>query len=73
MGERIAKKAYELYEQRERQAERDLEDRLKVEELVRKEMTRPLNERTPVSLAEPFRSLKTPLGWWIVEYNPANW
>ena len=36
--ERIAKKAYELYEQRGRQAERDLEDWLKAEELVRNEM-----------------------------------
>ena len=36
--ERIAKKAYELYEQRGRQAERDLEDWLRAEELVRKEM-----------------------------------
>ena len=36
--ERIAEKAYELYEQRGRQAERDLEDWLKAEELVRKEM-----------------------------------
>ncbi len=36
--ERIAKKAYELYEQRGRQSERDLEDWLKAEELVRKEM-----------------------------------
>jgi hypothetical protein len=36
--ERIAKKAYELYEQRGRQAERELEDWLKAEELVRKEM-----------------------------------
>ena len=36
--ERIAKKSYELYEQRGRQAERDLEDWLKAEELVRKEM-----------------------------------
>jgi exoribonuclease II len=36
--EQIAKKAYELYEQRGRQAERDLEDWLKAEELVRKEM-----------------------------------
>jgi hypothetical protein len=36
--ERIAKKAYELYEQRGRQAERDLEDWLEAEELVRKEM-----------------------------------
>ncbi len=36
--ERIAKKAYELYEYRGRQAERDLEDWLKAEELVRKEM-----------------------------------
>ncbi len=37
--ERIAKKAYELYEQRGRQAERHLEDWLEAEELVRKEMT----------------------------------
>ena len=37
--ERIAKKAYELYEQRGRQTERDLEDWLKAEEVVRKEMT----------------------------------
>ena len=37
--ERIAKKAYELYEQRGREAERDVEDWLKAEELVRKEMT----------------------------------
>lgn len=36
--ERIAKKAYELYEQRGRQAERDVEDWLRAEELVRKEM-----------------------------------
>ena len=36
--ERIAKKAYELYEQRGRQAEREVEDWLKAEELVRKEM-----------------------------------
>jgi exoribonuclease II len=36
--ERIAKKAYELYEQRGRQAERDVEDWLKAEELIRKEM-----------------------------------
>ena len=36
--EQIAKKAYELYEQRGRQAERDVEDWLKAEELVRKEM-----------------------------------
>ena len=36
--ERIAKKAYELYERRGRQSERDLEDWLKAEELVRKEM-----------------------------------
>ena len=35
---RIAKKAYELYEQRGRQAERDVEDWLNAEELVRKEM-----------------------------------
>lgn len=36
--ERIAKKAYELYEHRGRQAKRDVEDWLKAEELVRKEM-----------------------------------
>lgn len=36
--ERITKKAYELYEQRGRQTERDVEDWLKAEELVRKEM-----------------------------------
>ena len=36
--ERIAKKAYELYEQRGRQAGRELEDWLEAEELVRKEM-----------------------------------
>ena len=36
---RIAKKAYELYEQRGRQAKRDVEDWLKAEELVRKEMS----------------------------------
>ena len=36
--ERIAKKAYELYEQRGRQGERDVEDWLEAEELVRKEM-----------------------------------
>ena len=36
--ERIARKAYELYEQRGREAKRDLEDWLKAEELVRKEM-----------------------------------
>jgi hypothetical protein len=36
--ERIAKKAYELYEQRGRQAKREVEDWLKAEELVRKEM-----------------------------------
>jgi polyhydroxyalkanoate synthesis regulator phasin len=41
--ERIAKKAYELYEQRGRQAERHLEDWLEAEELIRKEMT---NSRT---------------------------
>lgn len=45
--ERIAKKAYELYEQRGRQAERDVEDWLKAEELVRKEMT---NARTSPSV-----------------------
>ena len=43
--ERIAKKAYELYEQRGREAERDVEDWLKAEELVRKEM----NKRRAVS------------------------
>jgi len=36
--ERITKKAYEIYEQRGRQAERDVDDWLKAEELVRKEM-----------------------------------
>ena len=36
--DRLAKKAYELYEQRGREAKRDLEDWLKAEELVRKEM-----------------------------------
>lgn len=41
--ERIAKKAYELYEQRGREAERDVEDWLRAEELVRKEM----NARRP--------------------------
>jgi hypothetical protein len=38
MRERIAKKAYELYAERGRQAERDVEDWLTAEELVRKEM-----------------------------------
>ncbi len=38
MRERIAQKAYELYEKRGRQAERDVEDWLEAEELVRKEM-----------------------------------
>jgi hypothetical protein len=38
MRERIAQKAYELYEQRGRQPERDMEDWLQAEELVRKEM-----------------------------------
>jgi outer membrane protein TolC len=41
--ELIAKKAYELYEQRGRQGERDVEDWLQAEELVRKEM----NARRP--------------------------
>ena len=41
--ELIAKKAYELYEQRGRQGERDVEDWLQAEELVRKEM----NTRRP--------------------------
>lgn len=36
--EQIAKKAYELYEQRGREAEHDVEDWLKAEELIRKEM-----------------------------------
>lgn len=36
--ERIARKAYELYEQRGRQAGHELEDWLEAEELVRKEM-----------------------------------
>ena len=39
--ERIAKKAYELYEERGREGGRHVEDWLKAEELVRKEM----NER----------------------------
>lgn len=47
--ERIAKKAYELYEQRGRQAERDVEDWLKAEELVRKEM----DDRAAIRLAKP--------------------
>ena len=38
MRERIAQKAYELYETRGRQAERDVEDWLNAEKLVRKEM-----------------------------------
>ena len=38
MRERIAKKAYELYEKRGRQAERDVEDWLQAEQLVRKDM-----------------------------------
>jgi len=36
--ERIAKKAYDLYEQRGRQAEHDVEDWLEAEKLVRNEM-----------------------------------
>ena len=36
--ERIAKKAYELYEHRGRQGEHHVEDWLEAEELVRKEM-----------------------------------
>ena len=40
MRDRIARKAYELYEKRGRQAERDVEDWLTAEELVRKEMMR---------------------------------
>jgi len=36
--ERIAKKAYDLYEQRGRQPDQDVEDWLKAEELVRREM-----------------------------------
>ncbi len=47
--ERIAKKAYELYEQRGRQAERDVEDWLKAEELVRKEM----DDRAAIRRAKP--------------------
>jgi exoribonuclease II len=47
--ERIAKKAYELYEQRGRQAERDVEDWLKAEELVRKEM----DDRAATRKAKP--------------------
>ena len=38
MRDRIAQKAYELYEKRGQQAERDVEDWLQAEELVRKEM-----------------------------------
>lgn len=38
LRERIAKKAYELYEQRGRQPERHVEDWLKAEEIIRKEM-----------------------------------
>jgi len=38
MRERIAMKAYDLYEKRGRQAERDLEDWLQAEELLRKEV-----------------------------------
>jgi Protein of unknown function (DUF2934) len=38
LRERIAKKAYELYEQRGRQPERHVEDWLMAEELIRKEM-----------------------------------
>jgi hypothetical protein len=38
LRERIAKKAYELYEQRGREPERHVEDWLKAEELIRKEM-----------------------------------
>lgn len=47
--ERIAKKAFELYERRGREAERDVEDWLKAEELVRKEMT---DDRTGPSVQE---------------------
>lgn len=47
--ELIAKKAYELYEQRGRQAERDVEDWLKAEELVRKEM----DDRAAIRRAKP--------------------
>jgi hypothetical protein len=36
--ERIAKKAYELYERRGRQPEQHVEDWLKAEEIIRKEM-----------------------------------
>jgi hypothetical protein len=45
----IAKKAFELYERRGREAERDVEDWLKAEELVRKEMT---DDRTGPSVQE---------------------
>ena len=38
LRERIAKKAYELYERRGRQSERHVEDWLKAEEIIRKEM-----------------------------------
>jgi hypothetical protein len=38
MREQIAKKAYELYEKRGREAERDVEDWLHAEKLIRQEM-----------------------------------
>jgi hypothetical protein len=38
LRDRIAKKAYELYERRGRQPERHVEDWLKAEEIIRKEM-----------------------------------
>lgn len=38
LRERIAKKAYELYERRGRQPERHVEDWLKAEEIIRKEI-----------------------------------
>jgi hypothetical protein len=38
LRDRIAKKAYELYERRGRQPEQHVEDWLKAEEIIRKEM-----------------------------------
>ena len=55
--ERIAKKAYELYEQRGRQAGRELEDWLESEELSARRWMQPVGERQPKSLTELFRSL----------------
>jgi exoribonuclease II len=57
--ERIAKEAYELYEQRGRLAERDVEDWLSAKELVRKEMNDPLHEQ---ALRLPGRALSSTEG-----------